>query len=369
LNSEGLKETKARGARISPTPQVEVGGQVRVLYGIHALSVGVAGKTVGEVREALGQAFNISPRAIALVDGQEVSESHILLPGQHLEFVRQAGEKGCMRDEILEIVGDRASLYRLEPGGERRRDRQVALRDFLGGIASSMDSSQGTTIFLPSGTRYVKVLGASTGVVVELPPEVRRVTWSPAKMEAGGAYTSHWLAFPYVIHICMFYTIEGDEAYRGGLEEMRVYYRNAPLRSPEDPLYVPNLFNVQVDPVLTSNCRACLRGHPEDLQDLPLAEQLEVFINFFWETGFNLDIESNGFERARTLDPRISSLEAWEEATRADPLFPLRIRWEPAGCTPRQVLDRLMDVRHTDVKPLRSASDVADLMYRLREVP
>jgi len=149
---------------------------------------------------------------------------------------------------------------------------------------------------------------------------------------------------------------------------MRVYYRNAPLRSPDDPLYVPNLFNVQVDPVLTSNCRACLRGHPEDLENLPLAEQMETLLNFFWETGFNLDIERSGFERARILDPRIASLETWEAASKADPLFPLGIRWEPADCTPRQVLDRLIDVRRPDVKPLRSASDLADLMYRLKEV-
>ena len=275
-----------------------------------------------------------------------------------------------MGDETLEIVGDRVLLYRLDPRGARRRDRAVALRDLMGSIASSMDSSQrDTTIFLPAGTRYVTVRAASTGLVVELPPEVRRVTWSPEKMERGGEYTSHWLAFPYTIHICIFYTIEGDEAYAGGLEEMRVYYRNAPLRSPDDALYIPNLFNVQVDPLLTSNCRACLRGHPEDLQNLPLAEQVETLLDFFWETGFNLDIESNGFERARNLDPRISSLEAWEEASKVDPLFPLRIRWETAGCTPRQVVDRLIDVRHTDFKPLRSASDLADLVYRLNETP
>jgi hypothetical protein len=95
LSSDRLREIKAARARTSPTPQAEVGGKVRVVYGIHALSTGVAGKRVSEVREALGQAFNISPRAIALIDGQEVDEGQILLPGQHLEFVRQAGEKGA----------------------------------------------------------------------------------------------------------------------------------------------------------------------------------------------------------------------------------------------------------------------------------
>ncbi|MGH7433669.1 MAG: hypothetical protein ACREJL_07960 [Candidatus Methylomirabilales bacterium] len=272
--------------------------------------------------------------------------------------------------EMIEIVGENARVMADARSGERTALRQVALGELLGGIASSMDIAQrNTAIFFPSGTRYVTVRGASTGLVVELPPEVRRVTWSPARMDRGGEYVSHWLAFPYVIHICLLYTLEGDEAYRGGLEEMRVYYRNSPLRSADDALYVPNLFNVQVDPAMTSNCRACLRGHPEDLQDLPLAEQVEALLSFFWETGFNLDIESNGFERARTLDPRISSLTAWEEASKDDPLFPLRVGWEPAGCTPRQVIDRLIDLRHADIKPLRSASDLADLMYRLTEVP
>ncbi len=270
--------------------------------------------------------------------------------------------------DVIEIIGDTVYAMGGDGAGRRTVERQVGLRELLGGIASSMETSQtDTTLFLPAGTRYVKVRGASTGLVVELPPEIRRVTWSPAKMDQGGAYSAHWLAFPYTIHICILYTIEGDEAYGGGLEEMRVYYRNAPLQSPDDPLYVPNLFNVQVDPVLTSNCRACLRGHPEDLENLPLAKQMETLLNFFWETGFNLDIERSGFERAKILDPRIASLQAWEAASKADPLFPLGIRWEPAGCTPRQVLDRLIDVRRPDVKPLQSASDLADLMYRLTE--
>jgi hypothetical protein len=269
--------------------------------------------------------------------------------------------------DMIEIVGEKARLMEEAQSGQRVQRREVALRDLLGVIASSPDRSQrDTTVFLPSQARYVLVRGASTGLAVELPPEVRQVTWSPSKMGTGGENTSHWLAFPYVIHACIFYNLQGDEAYRGGLEEMRVFYRNAPLRSPEDALYIPNLFNVQVDPTLTSNCRACLRGHPEDVQNLPLAEQMEVLLNFFWASGFNLDVESNGFQRARTLDPRVSSLEAWEEASKADPLFPLRIPWEPAGCTLRQVMDRLMDLRHTG-KPLGSASDLADLMYRLTE--
>ncbi len=95
MSSEGLKAITMRPPAAAATPQAGLGGTVRVLHGIHALSAGVAGKTVGEVREALGQALNISPRAIPLIDGQEVSEHYMLLPGQHLEFVRRSGEKGA----------------------------------------------------------------------------------------------------------------------------------------------------------------------------------------------------------------------------------------------------------------------------------
>jgi hypothetical protein len=102
LSSKRLKE--AKGLPISAPPVGEGVGKVRVVYGVHALSVGVAGRTVGDVRVVLGQAMNISPRAIALVNGQEVNEGQILLPGQHLEFVRQAGEKGDHRRSLYRTI-------------------------------------------------------------------------------------------------------------------------------------------------------------------------------------------------------------------------------------------------------------------------
>ena len=65
----------------------------------------------------------------------------------------------------------------------------------------------------------------------------------------------------------------------------------------------------------------------------------------------------------------LGGMRPTEEASKADPPFPLRMNWEPAGCTLRQAVDRLIDVRRTDLKPFRSASDLADLLYRLGEAP
>ncbi len=89
--TEPLKQAQhIRPASVTPTAET-----VRVIYGVHSLDVNIAGRTVGEVRAALRQALNISPQAVAVVDGREVLESVILQAGEVLEFVRLAGEKGC----------------------------------------------------------------------------------------------------------------------------------------------------------------------------------------------------------------------------------------------------------------------------------
>jgi len=69
-------------------------GQVKISYGVHVLMAAIAGKSVGEVRQALKEPLNIDPRALALVNGREASASLVLKEGDQLEFVRLAGEKG-----------------------------------------------------------------------------------------------------------------------------------------------------------------------------------------------------------------------------------------------------------------------------------
>ncbi len=80
--------------RVRPETPARAEETIRIIYGVHSLEVNIAGRSVGEVRAQLSQALNIGPRAIAVVDGREVAETHILDSGQVLEFVRLAGEKG-----------------------------------------------------------------------------------------------------------------------------------------------------------------------------------------------------------------------------------------------------------------------------------
>ena len=100
---------------------------------------------------------------------------------------------------------------------------------------------------------------------------------------------------------------------------------------PTDTLYHTNLPNVRGEPGHYGSQRVCLRYRPEMLEGVALAEAVPALIEFFWSTGFNQDIANSAFGRAQARDPRFASLEAWEAASRENPLFPLEVDWEPAN--------------------------------------
>jgi hypothetical protein len=113
-------------ARAATAPREEEAGKVKVVYGVHALEAALAGRTVGSVREALTQPLNISPRAVTLVNGQEVEADHVLGQGEVLEFVRYAGEKGGEPVETDPPTPDRAWMEkRYGRLGEGRLDLTI----------------------------------------------------------------------------------------------------------------------------------------------------------------------------------------------------------------------------------------------------
>lgn len=263
-----------------------------------------------------------------------------------------------MPEETVEIAGDVVRLYRHPADGPRVLERQVSLRDFLVELSSLSGRRALERIpLLPAGARWVVLRGSSVLVAVEQPPQVRRVLWSPKSLTEPGPSLPHALALPYVIYLLLFY--------RGSFEEMRVYYRTAPITSEDDGLALPNLWNVSASESPLAKCRACLRGRPL-FDDLSLAGQAQGAIEFFWSAGFNLDIEDNCFQRAATRDARIASLETWAGATEEDPLFPLVVNWEESGLSLRKAAEHLLDWRGA-ARPLEEVSDIVDMMYRLRE--
>jgi hypothetical protein len=264
-----------------------------------------------------------------------------------------------MSEDVVEIRGKKVALFREGPDG-RRLDRRVHLSDLLQAIISNHPGPmKDRCLFVPSGTRLVQVKGASTILVIEQTPQIRLIRWSHDRMGMGGSYTLYRLGFPFMVYVFTFY--------RGEFEELRIYHRTAPLRSANDPVFLSNLMNVQADLGLPSCARACLRGRPSGLTELPFADQVEGLLTYFWTSGFNMDIEGNCFDRARRLDARIASIEAWQQASEANPLFPLEVRWELAAPDLRAEVDRQCALRENYLTSIGSASEVADLLYRLEE--
>lgn len=67
---------------------------VRVRCGVYELELGLAGQAVSALRRSLGVALNIDPGAMAVVNGTPVPETHVVVEGDHVEFIRPAGRKG-----------------------------------------------------------------------------------------------------------------------------------------------------------------------------------------------------------------------------------------------------------------------------------
>ncbi len=144
-----------------------------------------------------------------------------------------------------------------------------------------------------------------------------------------------------------------------------MFYRTSPLAAPNDPLCHTNLPNVRGEPGHYGSQRVCLRYRTEMLENLPLAEAVPVLLEFFWSSGFNQDIAGSAFELASARDRRIGSFLAWEAATRDNPLFPLEIAWEPAEKTIPQLWVEALMLHGETPDPVKSAAELADILYRL----
>ena len=88
------------------------------------------------------------------------------------------------------------------------------------------------------------------------------------------------------------------------------------------------------------------------------------------ETGFNYSSEDNEgsswFTESTHINPRISTIENWVEATQEDPMFVLEVPWLKTGMSVRQMVDRMFAIRGLHRNNGFSASDVARIVFNYR---
>jgi hypothetical protein len=258
----------------------------------------------------------------------------------------------AIKDKII-VSGE--DIILLEEGGEGKV--RVARRAPLNAVLRYVSRVMPPVLpVLPPGVRWLCRKKDLLSLVVEHPPQCRTLRLSGGK-KGEDDYQAHHLAFPYVIYVLTFH--------RGDFEEMKMFFRVAPLVSPEDPLYHTSLPNVRGEPGHYGSQRVCLRYRPEMIEGVPLVAAVPALIDFFWSTGFNQDIAGSAFERAQKLDPRFASFGAWEAASRENPLFPLEVDWEPAERTLPQLWLECLKLHGETDQPVKSAQELADILYRL----
>lgn len=251
-------------------------------------------------------------------------------------------------DDTIQIEGTAVRLYRRGRDGAQVLSREATVGDLVRALRG-----RGPVPLLPAGTRWARQMGKALAIVVEHPPQVRAMRWT------GEASVRH-LACPFIVYILI---CDHDS-----LETMHVFFRPRPLASEADPLYVPALLNVQATRTAAAYCRACLRGHP-DWVEQPIAAQAERALEFFWSTEFDLDVADNTHRRFAGCDPRLTSSETWEAATRYNPLFPTEVAWPLAHAHLAEAVDGLLSLRNREVRSPEDVSDLADALIRLPEAP
>lgn len=257
------------------------------------------------------------------------------------------------REPEIAITADRVTVRH---GGETLST--AGLREVVAELIRSSPRAASCGI-LPRDVRMWVERGDVTGVVVEVPPHARTVRWlaegSEEDFGRGARYTKYFLAFPYVELLLVFR--------RGGLTGFQqLYYRRAPLGR-EEGLLLPNTYNVAN--AYQQRCWVCLLNL-RDVSPLSWPDKISAIVDHVFTSAWNRSSEhheGHSYANMHDIDPRVSSPQAWDAASRQNPRFALEVEWKPAGTTATAELTAMMD--HV-VAPLTvsTATDLAGIVTR-----
>jgi hypothetical protein len=260
----------------------------------------------------------------------------------------------------IEIAGNQAIFKQ-----DGREVISVAVSDLLKKIVDGSDALV-LPEAIPEGLRFVQRRGDTVALVLEEKPQVRTVRWladdSPSPYGRGAVYRTARLAFPFVIIVV---------GVRGGQLTgfQQCFYRTAPLARLTDELYYPNLYNVADG--YGQECWLCLANLKKNLTALSWDEKVKEIRKHLWGAGFNQSSEHHeGMSywqvmRELALDTRLASVEAWEKATRKEPLFPLEVKWLTTGKTLGKVVDEFFSSMGVGQLP----ATVEDLVQVMNQCP
>jgi hypothetical protein len=244
----------------------------------------------------------------------------------------------------LEIEGERVVL--VSPEGQRHELELAAL------IEKSAPGLPPDLVW-PRGVCAVRAGHGGFTLAFEIPPSVRRLRWGvrPEARDRRFAYRDVRLALPYVVFVTGVRFDSSGTFYFDGWAE--AYFANEPVSSATKPLHLAPLLNVvgRGDAHSTGGAVVCMGGfgHRSTSADGDPSERLHrglaAIVGHFLDSGWNEDFERTGRvsafndPRSKPADPRLATVEAWEEASAKDPRFVLEIPWVPTPRTLSRALE------------------------------
>jgi hypothetical protein len=381
----------------------DAGGTVTIDYGVYREELPLGGRSVAEIRRIVGPRYDIDPRAATTVDGHAADNNTVIRAGQELRFMHISGEKGQGELPLGELLGGEApesllgQVLGLRPRAPRRRappkvtiegpvvsvkspeGRTAAMRleTLLSRLVRGGPSGRDTRdLVMPDGVKWVISRREHTIVLHQTPPAVHSLKWiaagSPAKYGPKTTYRQVRIALPYLIVFAVFLPRRDGRLRLGDANEC--FFRTEPLRSPDDELFYPALLNCSkfdsserpLSWICTQNLvhtRLPLRAGINERVRQGLADLMRCLL----QTGFNYSSDehelSSWFTETTGVDPRVSSIERWEQATREDPMFVAEIPWLPVGKGVREVAERALALQTGRADRARTSVDVARVLY------
>jgi hypothetical protein len=271
------------------------------------------------------------------------------------------------------IIRDR-EIWTVSPEGQRARmDLEEFARVFnrLNGQPGIQD------LILPDGVKLVKSRGPMMVWVYEQSPRLSSLKWiakdSPVPFGKRTKYRTVRIALPYLVVLAVFEKDMGDRFQLSHKNEC--YFRNEPIKSPKDALSYPALLNCskfepQEGQPLSWICTANM-----DLRSLALEtndnkrmrKAFSALLHCLLETGYNLSSEhheaSSWFTESTGVDPRVSTIEAWEKATSKKWDFVLDVPWLPTGFTLEGVVERIFQNACLAAPKAACSADFARILF------
>jgi hypothetical protein len=234
----------------------------------------------------------------------------------------------------------------------------LPLADLMEKLVPSLPDSRGAV--LPDGVKLLRATARGGCILVhQTPPRVHQFRWiapeSPSEYGPGTIYRTVRLALPYLVVFAVFQRGPGGMPCLSQRNEC--FFVNDPLdrRGLETELCYPALLNCSRYPdspenpvawICTQHLGRAARGRRSSV-DASLRAGLSALLRHLLESGFNLSSERHELNSwftetvAAAVDPRIASVEAWEQATAENPLFVLEVPWLPTGHTLGSLTERI----------------------------